>query len=224
MKKIIYKCLILILIIFQNGGCTSDKVTLNIGAQEYNTSTNLEADFMNPPDYAKIRAYWWWLNSNVTEDCITKDLEAMKANGYGGAIIFDAGSSTYAVAHKTEPGPTFLSDRWMELYRHAIREADRLGLELTINVQSGWNPGGPSVTPENAMKKITWSETNVTGPGKITIDLPQPPSKLLYKDILVQAIRNDSTNGDTLGIKYIGIKSLMQSFGSRGIYPLFRIA
>ena len=60
-------------------------------------------------------------------------------------------------------------------------------------------------------------------PEKSTIDLPQPPSKLLYKDILVQAIRNDSTKRDTLGIKYIGIKSLMQSFGSRGIYPLFRL-
>ena len=166
--------------------CTTCQTTGKNDGFRKEISSDFEADFLNPPSYARLRAFWWWLNSNVTEDCITKDLEAMKANGYGGAIIFDAGSSNYSVALKTEPGPAFLSDKWMELYKHAIREADRLGLELTINVQSGWNPGGPSVTPEYAMKTITWSEKNVTGPGKITDSLPEPPSKLYYKDILVQ--------------------------------------
>ena len=145
----------------------------------------------------------------------------MKENGYGGAIIFDAGSSNYTVAEKTEPGPPFLSDRWMELYKHAIREADRLGLELTINVQSGWNPGGPSVTPENAMKKITWSETDITGPGKINVSLPDPPSKLFYQDILVQAVKKNPDNADTLGIKNFGIKILQDRIGWSGIYPLY---
>lgn len=186
-------------------------------------SNDLRADFRDPPSYAGLRAFWWWLNSNVTEDCITKDLEAMKANGYGGAIIFDAGSSSYTVAGKTEAGPAFLSDRWMELYKHAVREADRLGLELTINVQSGWNPGGPSVTPEYAMKKITWSETDITGPGNIDTILPEPSSKLLYRDILVQAIRKIPAIPDNQSIKNYGIKTLQERIGWSGIYPLYKL-
>ena len=186
-------------------------------------SNDPEGDFLNPPSYSGIRAFWWWLNSNVTEDCITKDLEAMKANGYGGAIIFDAGSSNYTVARKTDPGPPFLSDKWIELYQHAVREADRLGLELTINVQSGWNPGGPSVTPEHAMKRITWSEMDLSGPGKINVTLPDPPSKLFYRDIMVQAVKRIPGGNDTAGIKNHGIKILQDRIGWSGIYPLYKL-
>ena len=126
------------------------------------TYSQLEEGFRNPPGSSGIRAYWWWLNSGVTRECISSDLKAMKENGYGGAIIFDAGSSNYSVARKTEAGPAFLSREWLDLFAHAVREAGRLGLELSINVQSGWNPGGPSVKPGHALKKITWSDTTVT--------------------------------------------------------------
>jgi len=83
------------------------------------------------PDYAGLRAFWWGLNSNVTEDCITKDLEAMKENGYGGAIIFDAGSSNYAVAHKTETGPAFWATGGWN-FTDMQSWSEPAGLELTI--------------------------------------------------------------------------------------------
>ncbi len=184
----------------------------------------LKEEFQNPPDNARVRAFWWWLNSNVTKDCITRDIEAMKANGYGGAIIFDAGSSNYSVAKKTEAGPDFLSNKWLELYTHAIKEADRLGLEISVNVQSGWNPGGPSVEPEQAMKKITWSETIVEGPDAIEIKLPKPAFKNFYKDIKILAVKNlNDTIGVKNKIKDIEIKSLQKSMGGSGIYPLYRL-
>jgi hypothetical protein len=220
MEKSLFNSLILTLLFGFLNSCTGKKPAEETGGLKKEISADLRADFINPPDYAGLRAFWWWLNSNLTEDCITKDLEAMRANGYGGAIIFDAGSSNYTVAHKTEPGPAFLSERWMELYKHAIREADRLGLELTINVQSGWNPGGPSVTPENAMKRITWSEKDITGPGEVSISLPDPPSRLFYQDILVQAVRKYPENVDSPGIENFGIKILQDRIGWSGIYPL----
>jgi hypothetical protein len=194
-------------------------------ATKYSVSyQDLENGFREPPNDARIRSYWWWLNSNVTKDCITKDLEAMKANGYGGAIIFDAGSSNYAVARKTEAGPPFLSKEWLALFSHAISEADRLGMEISINVQSGWNPGGPSVTPEHALKKITWSELDVEGPAKLDTLLPSPPNKISYKDIKVLAVRQltDSASAESR-IRDIGIKTLEQRIGWSGIYPLHRL-
>jgi hypothetical protein len=33
---------------------------------------------------------WWWLNSNISKEGITKDLEEMKRQSIGGALIFDA--------------------------------------------------------------------------------------------------------------------------------------
>src|SRR5262245_47925317 len=53
----------------------------------------LEESWRNPPPNARLRAYWWWLNGNVTKEAITRDLEEMKAKGFGGAVIVDAGGA-----------------------------------------------------------------------------------------------------------------------------------
>lgn len=41
----------------------------------------LDVGWANPPRDARVRAYWWWLNGNVTRESITRDLEEMKAKG-----------------------------------------------------------------------------------------------------------------------------------------------
>lgn len=213
------KFIIILITFFLINGCKTER---DIYKTTFKTSySELLDDFKSPPNDAKIRAYWWWLNSNVTKDCITKDLEAMKNNGYGGAMIFDAGSSAYDVAHKTEAGPAFLSKEWLELFEHAVSEADRLELELSINVQSGWNPGGPSVTPELALKKITWSEMTINGPEAVNRELPLPPGENILEDVKIIAVKQ---SGDTVPqsdrIKNIKLKTLEQRLGSAGIYPL----
>jgi len=38
-----------------------------------------------------------------------------------------------------------------------LREADWLGLEISLNIQSGWNLGGLSVWAADAAKKLVWS-------------------------------------------------------------------
>jgi len=180
--------------------------------------------FVKPTDDTRLRCYWWWLNSMATKESITRDLEQMKANGYGGASIVDAGSSNYTVAKKTTAGPVFMSPAWMELFKHAVKEAQRIGIELSVNTQSGWNPGGPTITPELALKKIVYTEIKIEGGKKIQVQLPQPQTKLLYQDIMVQAFRSDTgTLLKDKAIKNWGLKSFNQDFGSKGIYPLYKL-
>jgi len=60
--------------------------------------------------------------------------------------------------------------------RHAAAEADRLGLEMAVFSSPGWSvDGGPWVKPNEAMKKIVWSETTIVGPRKFRGKLPDPP-------------------------------------------------
>lgn len=186
---------------------------------------DLNKGFVTPPADFKLRCYWWWLNSMVTKESISRDLEQMKMNGYGGASIIDAGSSNYTVAHKTKAGPVFMTPGWMELYKHAIKEAQRIGIELSVNCQSGWNPGGPTITPELALKKIVFTEAKVTGGKKLQVSLPQPESKLLYQDIMVQAFKQPATYFPLKdsAMKYWGIKSFNEDFGFKGTYPLNKL-
>ena len=150
----------------------------------------LEADWQNPPQDARLRAYWWWINGNVTKEAITRDLEQMKAKakGFGGALICDADGSSQDGNAKAPHGATFFSPEWRELYKHTLREADRLGLEMSLNIQSGWNLGGPMVKAEDAPKKLSWSETQFTGGGNATAIFNAPPRRdNFYRDLFVLA-------------------------------------
>ncbi|MDH7501141.1 MAG: glycosyl hydrolase [Verrucomicrobiota bacterium] len=152
--------------------------------------TSLDQGWVDPPIGARLRAYWWWLNGNVTKAAITRDLEEMKSKGWGGALICDADGASQDGNDRVKHGPDFLSPEWRELYRHALREAARLGLEMSLNIQSGWNLGGPMVTADDAAKKLVWSETQVRGPGKIEEKLPMPQSRDgYYRDLFVIGYR-----------------------------------
>jgi len=66
---------------------------------------DLEKRFVNPP--AEVRPYvWWhWMGSNFSLEGITKDLEAMKASGIGGATIFNLSSAVQESHAPTENNP-----------------------------------------------------------------------------------------------------------------------
>jgi hypothetical protein len=158
---------------------------------------SLETDFRNPPRQAGIRCWWWWLNSNVTKEAITRDLEAMHDKGFSGAMIFDAGTELRWGPDKNVPnGPMFSSPAWTELYLHALEEAKRLDMELGLSIQSGWNLGGPFVTLDDKAKQITWSEVQVEGPALIEQTLPVPKANYnYYRDICVLAYPKKEASG-----------------------------
>ena len=148
----------------------------------------LREGFTNPPPEARLRCYWWWLNGNTTEAAITRDLEEMKAKGYGGALLVDANGSEQQGNRAVPAGPMFGSPAWRVLYRHALQEAARLGLEISLNIQSGWNLGGPLVKPEQAAKLLTFSRVAVNGPAEFHQLLAEPPQRNgFYRDVAVLA-------------------------------------
>ena len=89
-------------------------------------ATDLAKQFASPPDSAKARVYWWWLNSRVSKEGITRDLEEYRAKGIGGVLLFDAGMP----AGPMPAGPKFMSPEWREMVKHALREADRKSTRL----------------------------------------------------------------------------------------------
>ncbi len=175
---------------------------------------DLDSGFGSPPPQARARAYWWWLNGNVTKAAITRDLEEMKAKGFGGAIITDAGGAEQEGNAQVPAGPAFFSPEWRELFKFTLHEADRLGLEMSLNIQSGWNLGGPMIRAEDAPKKLTWSQTRTHGPVTFTNALAEPKhAPELYRDILVLAFPVGATTNAGPPLKNFAEKSLVKGLG-----------
>lgn len=145
-------------------------------------------NFKTPPPSARLRCYWWWLNGHTTKATITRDLTEMQHKGYGGVLLVDADGSNQTGNDDVPAGPEFASPAWTELYLHALKTADQLGLEVTFNITSGWNLGGPWVQPEHASKLLTWSRTTIAAGTAATLKLPLPPAKRdFYRQIAVLA-------------------------------------
>ena len=149
-------------------------IALMHGGYAQGPSVDLEQGFRNPPESAWPRTWWHWTSGNITKEGITKDLEWMKRVGIAGMQVADVSSGRgQTIEKKVEFG----SPEWLDALRHAASEAQRLGLEMTLFSSPGWSiTGGPWVKPDQAMKKLVWSEILVDGPGKFAGKLPQPPS------------------------------------------------
>jgi hypothetical protein len=153
------------------------------------STVELSAGWKDPPREAQAHCWWWWLNGNVTAEAITRDLEAMHDKGLGGANIIDAGGAEQFGNRPVPHGPDFGSLEWRELFLHALREADRLDLDLGFNIQSGWNLGGPMVEPKDAAKKLTFTTLDVDGGQTIDRELRRPRSVAgYYRDVALVAL------------------------------------
>ena len=137
----------------------------------------LTAGFRDPPPEARPLVYWQWVNGNVSLDGIRLDLEWMQRIGLAGALIFDIGFRTPPVPQFVPVRVAFGTPAWSKAVAHARAEAQRLGLLLGAQSGGGWSvSGGPSVPPEQAMKKLVWSETVLTPDSPHVSPLPAPPS------------------------------------------------
>lgn len=168
---------------------------------------DLESEFRNPPVCVRPYVWWHWLGPCFSEEGITKDLEAMREAGIGGATVFNITSGVQESAAVIPGWPqdenTYRGAAYWKALAHAAREADRLGLELGLHNTVGYSTtGGPWITPERGMQRLVWSEVRPESGEPIRL----PPPKLsayrgwggasrdpvpLYRDIAVLAVPSE---------------------------------
>ncbi len=134
----------------------------------------LASSFVSPPPGTRPGCYWYWINDNVSKAGITKDLEAMARVGIGRAYIghvFGQNERWQTPVGKV----TFMSEAWWEAVQWAVREADRVGVEIGFFNSPGWSQsGGPWIKPAQAMRYLGASETIIEGGRRINLALPVP--------------------------------------------------
>ncbi|MBN1999794.1 glycoside hydrolase, partial [candidate division KSB1 bacterium] len=130
-------------------------------------------NFQNPPESARPRTWWHWTGGNVTLEGITMDLEWMRRTGIAGFQLADV---AFGGGQSVEDKILFGTPEWLAAVRHTALEADRLNLEMAVFSSAGWSlTGGPWVKPEQAMKKLVWSDTLIYGRRNFNSRLPHPP-------------------------------------------------
>jgi len=151
----------------------------------------LRADFTaeKPPMEAALRTFNKWIGDNLSKEGFTRDFAAMGEAEIATADIDDDAM----MGHHPQFGGLLLSPAWMEVYRHALKEAGKNGVRMIMHNCPGWSAcGGPWIKPEDSMKVVVTSAKEVA-PGTAAGVLPQPATRHgFYRDLAVKAFPVDA--------------------------------
>ena len=93
---------------------------------------------------------WWWMGSAMDKKNIRATLIQYDKVGLGGVEI----TPIYGVKGEESNYLDYLSSEWLEILDYTLATADSLGMEVDMNLGTGWPFGGPQVTPEYAATKL----------------------------------------------------------------------
>lgn len=155
--------------------------------------------FISPSDDNTLWCYWYWIGDDISKEGITKDLEAMKEAGIGGALIGNINPE------EKDGKVPMLSEAWWEHMVHAVNEGKRIGVDIGAFNCPGWSQsGGPWVKPEMAMRYMTYSEVKVKGGRKLNVKLVKPTNE--FQDVYVLAFPSIKSEQNTLSERNAKIK------------------
>jgi hypothetical protein len=148
------------------------------------------AIFRNPPAQYRGQAMWGFVLSDVkvTENKVISDIKSLKTDNFGGFFIWAAGGSTKnldknyiqrasAWSEFKKDGIEYLSEEHFKLYKLAVEEAKKNGLDIII-YDDYYFPTGTVAGqlymkhPDKMAKRLDIAEKNVVGPVKVTLSFP----------------------------------------------------
>ena len=122
-------------------------------------SPNDETAFKQPGKVFYPETWFHFIGGNISREGIDADLQAIADAGISGVQWFHGSGGMWpgTTRHLTQ-----LTPEWEEMVSYVGRKADSLGLRLTIQTCPGWSmAGGPWIKPENAMRQLVWSRTDI---------------------------------------------------------------
>jgi hypothetical protein len=142
-------------------------------APQSDESDALLRGFVDPPNEARPRVWWHWMNGNISNEGIKLDLEWMHRVGVGGVTIFEGAINTpQVVPHRL----IYMTPEWKQAFNTAVTTTRSMNMEVAIASSPGWSEtGGPWVPASQGMKKMVWSTTRVEGGKPFTDKLAHPP-------------------------------------------------
>ena len=147
-------------------------VMINILSCDNKESVQVDTNWPVVETQHKPFSRWWWLGNAVDERNLTANLESMAKAGIGGVEI----TPIYGVIGNEANDIDFLSPRWMEVYKHTVNEAHRLGMEVDLNMGTGWPFGGPDISIEDAATMVIIQKYELKG-GEMLVEKIEPANQ-----------------------------------------------
>jgi hypothetical protein len=98
-------------------------------------------------------------------------------------------------------------------------EAKRLGLTFELHLSNGYVAGGPWITNETSMKRLTATETIVTGGQHFSGNLPEPKNKYnFYHDVAVLAFPAQKGAGKSSVSEQVQITSNIKGLNTEKLF------
>ncbi len=116
---------------------------------------------------ARAGLRWWWLGSAVNENDLRWNLQQYSRAGAGAVEI----TPIYGVQGNDANNIPFLSDRYMEVLRFVMAEAQRDSIEVDMATGTGWPFGGPWVPLEESACRAVFVEKAFTGNSITHLDI-----------------------------------------------------
>lgn len=171
MRKCIAACLLALATL---AGCRNNKTAGDV-SQPQATIGEIASNFMTPPDDARPGVYWYFMDGNFSKEGITKDLEAMRDQGIGYVVFLEVNVGV------PRGNIDFMSEEWLDIFGHIIRECKRTGIKMVLGIGPGWTgSGGPWVKGEESMRHLVASTVNVKGGDEVEIKLEVPAANPPY--------------------------------------------
>ena len=137
-------------------------------------------DWPNISTESRPGSRWWWLGSAVDKENLTYNLEEYAKAGLGAMEI----TPIYGVQGNDKNNIPYLTPQWMDILKHTQAEGKRLGIQIDMNMGTGWPFGGPSVSIADAATKAIFQTYKTEGGQKISLDIQVQDQKQVPHAIL----------------------------------------
>lgn len=146
----------------------------------------LQKTFIETPKNQPLAVYWYWLDGNISEDGVVKDLHAMKNVGINRVQIGMIGDGQGAPHGKVR----MFTEEWWKIMHTMFRTAGELDIEVGLFNCPGWSQsGGPWVRPEQSMRYLAAVNDTVRGPARYDVRLSSPDDGLQDVRILAYPLK-----------------------------------
>jgi hypothetical protein len=125
------------------GGSLAALLGCAVAVQAQTDLHRLEKTFQSPPDDARVMMRWWWFGPAVTRPELARELEQMKAGGFGGFEIQPVYPLELDDPKTGLRNLPYLSSEFLDDVGFVNDEAHKLGLRASLTLSSGWPYGGP---------------------------------------------------------------------------------